>query len=72
MHGDQRVLGLFAGNPFPERPPHYIRANFYQYRFTRSGERGVWQRSLAGQYLPPTALDDDELQRALRAYRLSD
>jgi hypothetical protein len=72
LRGDARVLSLFEVNPFPERPPHYVRANFYRYRFSRAGEPGVWHRTPAGQYLPPTSLDDPELGRALRAYRLAD
>jgi hypothetical protein len=72
LRGDARVLSLFAANPFPERPPHYVRASFYRYRFSGEGEPGVWQRTPAGQYLAPTSLDDPELARALRAYRLAD
>jgi hypothetical protein len=72
LRGDASVLSLFELNPFPERPPHYVRASFYRYRFARAGERGVWQRTPAGQYLAPTSLDDPELARALRAYRLAD
>ncbi len=70
--GDPRVLALFAHNPFPERPPKFVRATFYRYRFSRSGERGVWQRAPAGQYLAPTSLQDPELIRALQIYGLLD
>jgi hypothetical protein len=72
LQGDARVLSLFDVNPFPERPPHYVRASFYRYRFAKSGEPGIWQRTPAGQYLAPTSLDDPELGRALRAYGLAD
>ncbi|MFY0581926.1 lipase maturation factor family protein [Cystobacter fuscus] len=52
--------GLFAGNPFPERPPRFIRAVLYDYRMTdretrrRTGE--WWTRELTGLYLPPVSL----------------
>jgi hypothetical protein len=72
LRGDARVLALFEDNPFPARPPRFIRAVFYRYRFSRSGEAGVWQRTPAGLYLPPTSLEDPELMRTLRAYGLSD
>jgi len=33
LKGSPPVLGLLAGNPFPDRPPTYARAHFYDYRF---------------------------------------
>ena len=70
LQGDQAVLGLFAENPFPTRPPHHVRASFFRYTFAPLGGRDVWQRQRVGQYLPPTSLDDPELERTLRAYGL--
>ena len=35
LHNDPGVVGLFAANPFPEKPPKYIRAVLYRYRFAR-------------------------------------
>jgi Lipase maturation factor len=72
LQGDARVLALFANNPFPNRPPHFIRASFYRYQFAPRGSKDTWQRSRAGQYLPPVSLDDPEFTEALRAYRLED
>jgi hypothetical protein len=72
LHGDARVLALFAENPFPSRPPHFIRASFYRYQFAPLGSHDTWQRSPAGQYLAPTSLDDPEFTDVLRAYRLTD
>lgn len=34
LHGQQEVLDLMGKNPFPDRPPRYIRANLYTYRYT--------------------------------------
>jgi len=72
LRGDARVLALFAHNPFPNRPPHFIRAVFYRYRFAARGSHDTWQRSPAGQYLAPVALDDPEFLDTLRVYRLED
>jgi len=72
LRGDARVLALFAENPFQNHPPHFIRASFYRYRFAPLGAQATWQRSRAGQYLPPTALDDPEFTQALRAFGLSE
>jgi len=60
LRGDTRVLALFAENPFPGRPPRFLRATFYRYRFAPLGSHDAWQRSPAGQYLPPVSLADFE------------
>ena len=72
LRGDARVLALFAENPFPARPPHFIRASFYRYQFTPPGSHDTWRRSRAGQYLPPVSLDAPDFQDELRAYGLTD
>jgi hypothetical protein len=57
LEGEKRILRLFASNPFPDAPPKFIRADWYRYRFTKSGERGWWTRTYVGEYLPPVTLD---------------
>jgi hypothetical protein len=56
LEGSRDVTGLFARNPFPDKPPFYIRAMFYRYRFTTSEERretgAWWQRQELREYLP--------------------
>jgi hypothetical protein len=47
LAGDAATLSLLRSNPFPGRPPRYIRAQLYQYHFTSPGERrrtGQWWR----------------------------
>jgi hypothetical protein len=72
LHGNARVLALFAENPFPQAPPRFIRASFYRYQFNPPSARDTWRRSPAGQYLAPVSLDDPDFQSTLRAYRLTD
>ena len=54
------TLGLLETNPFPDRPPKYIRAQYYEYRFTTPEEHrrtGLWwNRRLLGAYYPAVAL----------------
>jgi predicted DCC family thiol-disulfide oxidoreductase YuxK len=56
LEGSPAVLGLFASNPFPERPPRYVRAVLYDYRFTSIAERrrtgAWWKRRELGPYSP--------------------
>ena len=62
LQGSPAVLALLEKNPFPDRPPRYIRAELYDYRFTNFAERRAtgawWKRKLAGEYLPPISLHD--------------
>jgi predicted DCC family thiol-disulfide oxidoreductase YuxK len=61
LQGSRDVSRLLARNPFPDRPPRYIRASFYRYRFTTLEERrqsgGWWKRQELGEYLPTVSLD---------------
>jgi hypothetical protein len=69
LHNNAGALSLLAGNPFPEGPPTYIRAQLYDYRFAPTGEHAVWRRTLVGSWLPPLSTDDPRLLRYLAAYR---
>lgn len=56
LTNDRDVLQLFAGNPFPETPPRYVRAVLWQYWFTSMAEKHAtghwWRRQLLGTYAP--------------------
>lgn len=60
LEGGHPVAELFAHNPFPEKPPLFIRARFYSYRYTTTRERAEtgewWRRQLVGDYLSPAFL----------------
>ena len=56
------VLALLKNNPFPDKPPLYIRAEFYRYRFSSLQEWWAtghyWTRTYEGLYMPPSTLKD--------------
>lgn len=56
LENSQPVLDLLADNPFPDKPPMYMRAQFYEYRFTTRDERNKsgawWERRLVRRYYP--------------------
>jgi hypothetical protein len=56
LENDRDVVGLFAGNPFPNAPPKYVRAVIWQYWFSTPEEKrqqGVWwTRQYLGTYAP--------------------
>ena len=64
LSNSQPVLDLLATNPFPGRPPRYVRALLYDYRFadpaTRAATGQWWVRKLSGLYFPVVSLDDFE------------
>lgn len=66
--GDQGILSLLGNNPFPESPPHFIRAELYEYRFAQPGQPGWWERERLGAYLPPLSADDPALLEALAQF----
>ena len=51
---------LLAHNPFPEKPPLYIRSTLYDYHFTTLAEHRTtgawWKREVRREYLPPVSL----------------
>lgn len=69
LAGDRGTLSLFEHNPFPERPPRFVRAALYHYWFTRPDEPGYWHRRYLGDALPPLARTDPELTDYLRRHR---
>ena len=60
LENDGPTLGLLRTNPFPGRPPRYVRALLYEYRFTSPEERAWtgqwWRRDLESVYFAPVSL----------------
>jgi hypothetical protein len=60
LDGTPEVLRLLKTNPFPNAPPHLIRAELYDYRFTTWAERRAtgawWVRTPIGEYVPAISL----------------
>jgi hypothetical protein len=67
LHNDPDALSLFGGNPFPDRPPRFVRATLYRYAFAPSGdpEGRWWTREELGPWLPPLSADDPPLRHLL-------
>jgi hypothetical protein len=56
LQGSRDVLALLGTNPFPDRPPRFIRAVLYDYHFTDLATRKTtgawWWRERRGLYSP--------------------
>ena len=67
LEGQRDVIGLLADNPFPDRPPRWIRAQLYLYRFTTAAERAAtgrwWNREFVAQYFPTVRLPPRETKQ---------
>jgi predicted DCC family thiol-disulfide oxidoreductase YuxK len=54
------VLALMCSNPFPNKPPHYVRAVLYDYRFSTPEVKKTtgawWTRQPQEIYYPPVSL----------------
>ncbi|MFL6569689.1 MAG: lipase maturation factor family protein [Chthoniobacterales bacterium] len=57
------VVHLLESNPFPDKPPRFLRAILYEYKFTSREERSAtgnwWKREEKREYLRPLSLRDE-------------
>ncbi|HEX8677821.1 MAG TPA: lipase maturation factor family protein [Segetibacter sp.] len=63
LHNDPGAICLFAGNPFPDKAPRYVRAVLYRYRFAKPGnpQGNSWNRERLILWLPPMSANDPRL-----------
>ncbi len=69
LAGHDPARGLWAKDPFPTRPPRWLKADVYVYRYASEGP-ATWQRSWERTYMRPVERDDPELLRTLDAWGL--
>ena len=58
LENEPSVTGLLENNPFPDKPPTYVRAELYEYTYA-GGSRAPgqwWERRSAGLYFPKARL----------------
>jgi len=62
LQADRPTLRLLRRDPFGGRAPRFVRARYYRYQYTGWSELrrtgAWWRRTLLGDYLPPTSLED--------------
>jgi hypothetical protein len=68
LHNQPNAISLFAGNPFPGKPPRYIRAVLYRYSFAKPGNpQGLyWKREEIGDWIPVVSANDPALLKFLK------
>jgi hypothetical protein len=61
LHNDKQAVNLFATDPFPNKPPKYLRAILYQYSFANKSQKLFWTRQRIGLWLPAMSAQDSTL-----------
>jgi predicted DCC family thiol-disulfide oxidoreductase YuxK len=59
LENEPSVTALLKTNPFPDKPPTYVRAEFYDYTYAGDDDHAAgrwWDRRLAGLYFPRARL----------------
>ena len=56
LENEPSVTALLKKNPFPDKPPTYLRAELYQYTYAGKGAGRWWDRRLVGLYFPKSHL----------------
>jgi predicted DCC family thiol-disulfide oxidoreductase YuxK len=59
LQNEPSVTALLETNPFPDKPPTYVRAQFYDYTYAGDDGRAArrwWDRRLVGLYFPAAHL----------------
>jgi predicted DCC family thiol-disulfide oxidoreductase YuxK len=59
LRNEPSVTALLRRNPFADKPPRYLRAQFYDYTYASGEEKAGgqwWDRRLLGQYFPVVEL----------------
>jgi hypothetical protein len=62
LENEPSVLALLERNPFPDKPPLYVRAQLYAYTYADSDERAKglwWHRQRLGLYFPASRLGNE-------------
>ncbi|GAC1550089.1 MAG: lipase maturation factor family protein [Mucilaginibacter sp.] len=69
LHNDSNAVDLFAQNPFPGKPPRFVRAVLYRYKFAKPGnpQHLYWTREAIGDWLPAMSTDDPRLLKFLKS-----
>ncbi|CAG5132461.1 unnamed protein product, partial [Candidula unifasciata] len=76
LQNQPEVLQLLAHNPFPDKPPKYIRATLYHYHYTSpkdcAGKTRCdwWKREEKHTYLPGFSLEDKAFADYLKASKI--
>ncbi len=61
LHNDEDALRLIAHNPFPDKPPAFIKIDRYVYKFEKPFSDHAWQRTYIDSWLGPIHVNNPSL-----------
>jgi len=61
LHNDKNALGLIAYNPFPGKPPAFIKIDRYIYNFEQPFSDHIWRRTYLDSWLGPIGVNNPSL-----------
>ncbi len=71
LEEDRDTLSLLRTNPFPNKPPNFVRARLAEYHFSSPAERARtgrwWTRDFAATYFPPVSLRMQDFKEMLES-----
>ena len=71
LQNDKAVLSLLRTNPFPDKPPRWVRAELYEYHFTTPAERqqthNWWKRTYTSPYFPAVSMESPGFRAVLQS-----
>jgi hypothetical protein len=72
LHNDPGALSLIEANPFPDRPPRYIKIDRYDYNFARPFSGKSWERVYLEPWIGALDADNDSLRDFIRSNNWED
>jgi hypothetical protein len=68
LHNDAGTLSLLAGNPFPDKPPRWVKVVVYRYKFAPLGnaDGAWWTREKVGDFTPAVSVQSEQLLNIVR------
>ncbi len=65
LRENHAVTSLFARDPFAGKPPRFVRAERYRYRFSNASEPRYWRREPIDEFVRPVSTEDPALREYL-------
>jgi hypothetical protein len=65
LRENRAVTALFARDPFAGKPPRFVRAERYRYRFSGANEPPYWRREPIDEFVRPVSTEDPALREYL-------
>ena len=66
LHNDPHALGLIQHNPFPDKPPEFIKVDRYIYEFEPPFSENTWKRKYVDSWMAPLHKSNSSLRQFIQ------